>query len=306
MFSPPPFRKFRDSLAPHASLRGRQTFGQVPAPAPFRGRCSRLRIPIASMSGAALNRPGTVRFRDLLSEEECAAASRFPPRSWRNGTGRPTAGCALRAVPLSGYRPKRSGSARSDAKPRRARFAALQPGAFGFAGPARRAPRRPGRRGRRTRAPSARGHAHRLPLVLGPRIRWIAASDDRDRAFLRCWVCREAFPQGHGRRPWAASGQLRAPPMRRYAPSGRGGPRGMHSPCRPRRRRGLRNPFFLHADTRRFHAVHVFTEIRHRPRRPARRPAHPPRLGLGAHRQGMWRSRRIRWTPAVPPTCLWR
>ena len=45
-------------------------------------------------------------------------------------------------------------------------------------------------------------------------------------------------------------------------------------------------PFFLHADTRRVHAVHVFTEIRHRPRRPARRPAHPPRLGLGAHRQG--------------------
>ena len=31
-----------------------------------------------------------------------------------------------------------------------------------------------------------------------PEIRWIAASDDRDRAFLRCWVCREAFLKATG------------------------------------------------------------------------------------------------------------
>ena len=31
-----------------------------------------------------------------------------------------------------------------------------------------------------------------------PEIRWIAESDDRDRAFLRCWVCREAFLKATG------------------------------------------------------------------------------------------------------------
>lgn len=37
-----------------------------------------------------------------------------------------------------------------------------------------------------------------------PEIRWISASEDRDRAFLRCWVCREAFLKASGeglRRP---------------------------------------------------------------------------------------------------------
>ena len=191
VLSHPPFRKFRDSLAPHASLRGRQTFRRVPAPAPFRGRrCPACGFRLRPCLEPPLNRPDTVRFPG--SALRGGMRGRFPlPHPGAGGTV--PAGPrldALRAVPLSGYParnapvPLRSGRQ----APACARFAALQPGAFGFAGPARRAPRRPGRRGRRTRAPSARGHAHRLPLVLGP----------RDRAFLRCWVCREAFLKATG------------------------------------------------------------------------------------------------------------
>ena len=188
-----PFYKHRGSPATHAPLRVRQAFGRVPAPAPFRGRrCPACGFRLRPCLEPSLNRPGTFRFPG--SSLRGGMRGRFPlPHPGAGGTV--PAGPrldALRAVPLSGYParnapvPLRSGRQ----TPACARFAALQPGAFGFAGPARRAPRRPGRRGRRTRAPSARGHAHRLPLVLGPR--------DRDRAFLRCWVCREAFLKATG------------------------------------------------------------------------------------------------------------
>ena len=166
-----------------------------------------------------LTGPTQSGFRALLSEEECAAASRFHTpelaERYRQAHG------WMRSV-LSRYLDTPPETLRSGRQtPACARFAALQPGAFGFAGPARRAPRRPGRRGRRTRAPSARGHAHRLPLVLGPRDpldRRVRRSGSRLPALLGL---PRSLPQGHGRRPWAASGQLRAPPMRRYAPSGR-------------------------------------------------------------------------------------
>ena len=227
-----PFYKHRGSPATHAPLRVRQAFGRVPAPAPFRGRrCPACGFRLRPCLEPSLNRPGTFRFPG--SSLRGGMRGRFPlPHPGAGGTV--PAGPrldALRAVPLSGYParnapvPLRSGRQ----TPACARFAALQPGAFGFAGPARRAPRRTCRRGRRTRAPSARGHAHRLPLVLGPRDpldRRVRRSGSRLPALLGL---PRSLPQGHGRRPWAASGQLRAPPMRRYAPSGRGGPRGMYS-----------------------------------------------------------------------------
>ena len=139
-------------------------------------------------------------FRDLLSEEECAAASRFPhPGAGGTVPAGPRLD-ALRAVPLSGY-------------------------------PARNAPV-PLRSGRQARLAHGSLHfnlAHSDSLALlavrqdapvgvdvepvrplpeamliacrwfsAPEIRWIAASDDRDRAFLRCWVCREAFLKATG------------------------------------------------------------------------------------------------------------
>ena len=140
-------------------------------------------------------------FRDLLSEEECAAASPLPtPRSWRNGTGRPTAGCAPCCPAIWIPRPKRSGSA-----PVRT------------ASPGLRTVRCTSTWRIRIRwpcSPCARDapvgvdvepvrHLPEAMLIAcrwfsAPEIRWIAASDNRDRAFLRCWVCREAFLKATG------------------------------------------------------------------------------------------------------------
>ena len=167
-----PFYKYRGSPATHAPLRVRQAYGRVPAPAPFRGRrCPACGFRLRPCLEPSLNRPGAFRFPGFALRG--GMRSRFPlPHPGAGGTV-PTGPRldALRAVPLSGY-PARNAPAplRSGRQtPACARFATLQPGAFGFAGPARRAPRRPCRRGRRIRAPPARGHADRLPLVLGSR-----------------------------------------------------------------------------------------------------------------------------------------
>ena len=285
-----PFYKDRGSPATHAPLRGRQAFGRVPAPAPFRGRrCPACGFRLRPCLEPSLNRPGAFRFPG--SALRGGMRGRFPlPHPGAGGTV--PAGPrldALRAVPLSGYParnapvPLRSGRQSPGSRTASLHFNLAHSDSLALLAVRQDAPVgvdvepvRP--------LPEAMLIACRW--FSAPEIRWIAASDDRDRAFLRCWVCREAFLKATVRRPWAASGQLRAPPMRRYAPSGRGGPRGIALPLQATSPPWPAKPFFLHADTRRFHAVHVFTEIRHCPRRPARRPAHSPRLGLGAHRQG--------------------
>ena len=173
-----PFYKDRGSPATHAPLRVRQAFGRVPAPAPFRGRrCPAYGFRLRPCLEPSLNRPGTFRFPG--SSLRGGMRGRFPlPHPGAGGTV--PAGPrldALRAVPLSGYParnapvPLRSGRQ----TPACARFAALQPV-------------RP--------LPEAMLIACRW--FSAPEIRWIAASDDRDRAFLRCWVCREAFLKATG------------------------------------------------------------------------------------------------------------
>ncbi|MFR4120401.1 MAG: 4'-phosphopantetheinyl transferase family protein, partial [Bilophila wadsworthia] len=167
-----------------------------------------------------LTGPTQSGFRDLLSEEECAAASRFHTpelaERYRQAHG------WMRSV-LSRYldTPPETLRFRSgpDGKPRLAHgslhfnlahsdslalLAVRQDAPVGVdVEPVRPLPE----------------DAHRLPLVLGPEIRWIAASDDRDRAFLRCWFCREAFLKATGRPGglWTASRSTHAA----NAPSGR-------------------------------------------------------------------------------------
>lgn len=139
-------------------------------------------------------------FRDLLSEEECAAASRFHTpelaERYRQAHG------WMRSV-LSRYldTPPETLRFRSgpDGKPRLAHgslhFNLAHSDSLALLAVRQDAPVgvdvepvRP--------LPEAMLIACRW--FSAPEIRWIAASDDRDRAFLRCWVCREAFLKATG------------------------------------------------------------------------------------------------------------
>ena len=114
-----------------------------------------------------LTGPTQSGFRDLLSEEECAAASRFHTpelaERYRQAHG------WMRSV-LSRYLDTLL-AVRQDA-PVGVDVEPVRP------------------------LPEAMLIACRW--FSAPEIRWIAASDDRDRAFLRCWVCREAFLKATG------------------------------------------------------------------------------------------------------------
>lgn len=196
-----PFYKDRGSPATHAPLRVRQAFGRVPAPAPFRGRrCPACGFRLRPCLEPPLNRPDTVRFPG--SALRGGMRGRFPlPHPGAGGTV--PAGPrldALRAVPLSGYPPEtlrfRSGP---DGKPRLAHgslhFNLAHSDSLALLAVRQDAPVgvdvepvRP--------LPEAMLIACRW--FSAPEIRWIAASDDRDRAFLRCWVCREAFLKATG------------------------------------------------------------------------------------------------------------
>ena len=190
------FHKCRGSLATHAPLRVRQALGRVPAPVPFRGR----RCPACGFWSHPLTGPARSGFRDLLSEEECAAASRFHTpelaERYRQAHG------WMRSV-LSRYldTPPETLRFRSgpDGKPRLAHgslyFNLAHSDSLALLAVRQDAPVgvdvepvRP--------LPEAMLIACRW--FSAPEIRWIAASDDRDRAFLRCWVCREAFLKATG------------------------------------------------------------------------------------------------------------
>ncbi len=147
-----------------------------------------------------LTGPTQSGFRDLLSEEECAAASRFHTpelaERYRQAHG------WMRSV-LSRYldTPPETLRFRSgpDGKPRLAHgslhFNLAHSDSLALLAVRQDAPVgvdvepvRP--------LPEAMLIACRW--FSAPEIRWIAASDDRDRAFLRCWVCREAFLKATG------------------------------------------------------------------------------------------------------------
>ena len=296
MFTPsPPFLQRPWQPLPPTPLRVRQAFGRGSGSCSFPGTpLPRLRIPIASMSEPSLNWPGTFRFPDLLRGGN-AAASRFHTpelaeryRQQAHGWMRPC--CPAIWIPPPETLRFRFGP---DGKPRLAHgslhFNLAHSDSLALLAVRQDAPVgvdvepvRP--------LPEAMLIACRW--FSAPEIRWIAASDDRDRAFLRCWVCREAFLK--------ATGEGLGRPLDSFALHPCGDTLRLDgaalaectlqatSPPWPAK------PFFLHADTRRFHAVHVFTEIRHRPRRPARRPASSSWPRAGRSPAGMWRSRRIR------------
>lgn len=122
------------------------------------------------------------------------------PRSWRNGTGRPTAGCAPCCPAIWIPRPKRSGSA-----PVRTANPGLAHGSLHFNlahsdSLALLAVRQDAPVGVDVEPVRPLPEAMLIACrwFSAPEIRWIAASDDRDRAFLRCWVCREAFLKATG------------------------------------------------------------------------------------------------------------
>lgn len=203
VLSHPPFRKFRDSLAPHASLRGRQTFGRVPAPAPFRGRrCPACGFRLRPCLEPPLNRPGTFRFPG--SALRGGMRGRFPlPHPGAGGTvpagprldAAPCCPAILDTPPETAPVPLRSRTASPRLAHGSLHFNLAHSDSLALLAVRQDAPVgvdvepvRP--------LPEAMLIACRW--FSAPEIRWIAASDDRDRAFLRCWVCREAFLKATG------------------------------------------------------------------------------------------------------------